>query len=142
MNLIVNSRLIIPSRELLWNFSRASGPGGQGVNTTDSRVELIFDIESSSVISPVQKQRLIDQLGKRLVHGRLRVVATEKRSQYQNRKIALGRLAEVLREGLQPPSKSRKRTIPTYSAQNRRIKNKKLRGELKQKRRIKPSIDD
>ena len=142
MDLVINSRLVIPSRELQWRFSRASGPGGQNVNTTNSRVELIFNVGGSSVIGPFRKQRLIDQLAKRLVDGCLRVVVVEERSQYQNRQLALIRLANLLREGLKPPAKSRKPTKPTQASQKRRIKTKKHRGELKQKRQNKSSIDD
>ena len=142
MYLMINSHLVIPFREFQWRFTRASGPGGQGVNTTDSRVELIFDVESSSAIGPFHKQRLINQLGKRLVGGCLRVVAVEERSQYQNRQLALIRLADLLREGLKPPANFRKLTKATHAAQKRRIKTKRHRGELKQKRQNKPSIDD
>ena len=142
MDLVINSRLVIPSRELQWRFSRASGPGGQNVNTTNSRVELIFNVEGSSVIGPFCKQRLIDQLAKNLVNGCLRIVAVEERSQYRNRQLALMRLANLLREGLKPPAKSREQTKPTQASQKRRIKTKKHRSELKQKRQNKSSIDD
>ena len=74
-DLTVNSHLVIPSRELQWRFSRASGPGGQGVNTTDSRVELVFDLERSAVLGPFRRQRLMEALASRLVDGCLRVVA-------------------------------------------------------------------
>ena len=102
-DLTVNSRLSIPAGELHWRFSRASGPGGQGVNTTDSRVELLFDIETSSSIGPTRKQRLIDRLASRVVAGSIRVVVSEERSQYQNRQLALSRMADLIREGLKPP---------------------------------------
>ena len=142
MDLIVNYRLVIPSNELKWRFSRSSGPGGQGVNTTNSRVELVFDIKQCSVIDPFRKQRLIEQLGRRCINGTLHVVATEERSQYQNRKLALARLADLLREGFKPPVKSRKATKPTRAAQKRRIESKKQRSALKQKRQSRPSIND
>ena len=74
-DLVVNKRLVIPSRDLQWRFSRASGPGGQGVNTTDSRVELILDLETCSVLGPVRRARLLESLGSRLSDGCLRVVA-------------------------------------------------------------------
>ena len=142
MDLNINSRLIIPSKELKWRFSRSSGPGGQGVNTTDNRVELVFDIQRCSVIGPCRKQRLINQLGNRCINGCLSVVAAEERSQYQNRKLALARLAELLREALKPGPKARKATKPTRSSQKRRIAAKKRRSALKQIRQRKSSTDE
>tara|TARA_Y100001968_G_C19353664_1_gene716049 strand:- start:421 stop:849 length:429 start_codon:yes stop_codon:yes gene_type:complete len=142
MNLTINSRLVIPSKELKWRFSRSSGPGGQGVNTTNSRVELVFDIKQSSVLNPYFKQRLLIQLEHRCINGSLNIVAAEERSQYQNRLLALARLADLLREGLKPPPKTRKSTKPTRASQKRRIKAKKLRSALKKVRQSKPSKDD
>ena len=142
MDLPISSRLVIPSKELKWRFSRSSGPGGQGVNTTNSRVELLFDIKRCSVIGPFRKQKLIDQLGNRCINGCLHIIATEERSQYQNRKLALARLADLLREGLKPSPKTRKATKPTRASQKRRIETKKHRSELKQKRQNKASIND
>tara|TARA_Y100001968_G_C19078542_1_gene581864 strand:+ start:234 stop:662 length:429 start_codon:yes stop_codon:yes gene_type:complete len=142
MDLAINSHLIIPSKELKWRFSRSSGPGGQGVNTTDSRVELLFDIKRSSVIGPFLKQRLLIKLGARCINGCLKIVASEERSQYQNRQFALARLADLLRAGIKPPPKPRKATKPTRASQKRRITAKKQRSALKQKRQSKPSRDD
>ncbi len=142
MDLRVNSHLVIPSKELQWRFSRASGPGGQSVNKTESRVELILDLKDSSVLGPFRQKRLIDRLENRLVDGCISVFVAEERSQYKNRQLALLRLADMLREGLKPPRKSRQLTKPTFAAQRRRIKNKKHRGALKQKRQDKPSIND
>ena len=142
MDLTINSRLVIPSRELQWRFSRSSGPGGQGVNTTDSRVELVFDINRSSVIGTFHKQRLLERLKSRCVNGCLNIVVKEERSQYQNRQLALVRLAELLREGLKPPPKPRKATKPTRASQKRRVTAKKHRGALKQTRQSNPSSDD
>ncbi len=142
MGLTINAYLVIPSKELKWRFSRSSGPGGQGVNTTDSRVELTFDIKSSSVIGAFHKQRLLEQLKSRSINGRLIIVAAEQRSQHQNRQLALARLANLLQEGLKPPPKSRKTTKPTCASQRRRIDAKKRRSALKQKRQSKPSTDD
>ena len=95
MDLTINSQLVIPSKELKWRFSRSSGPGGQGVNTTDSRVELLFDITSSSVISPFHKERLLKNLKSRSINGLLTIAAAEERSQHQNRQLALARLASL-----------------------------------------------
>ena len=142
MDLTINSNLVIPSKELKWQFSRSSGPGGQGINTTDSRVELVFDINLSSVIGPFHKQRLLQQLESRCINGCLHVVAAEERSQYQNRQLALARLVDLLREGLKPPPQSRKATKPTRASKKRRIAAKKHRSALKQRRQSRPSIYD
>ena len=142
MDLTINSNLVIPSNELKWRFSRSSGRGGQGVNTTDSRVELVFDICNSSVIGPFQKQRLLEQLKNRCVNGCLNVVASEERSQYQNRQLAMPRLENLKQQGLKPPPKARKATKPTRTSQKRRVNAKKIRGALKQTRQSKPSTDD
>ena len=142
MDLTINSRLVIPSNELKWRFSKSSGPGGQGVNKTDSRVELMFDIKRSSVFGPFHKKRLIERLGNRCANGCLNIVASEERSQYQNRQLAIARLTDLLREGLKPPPKARKATKPTRASQKRRVSAKKHRGALKQTRQSKPSTDD
>ena len=142
MDLNVNSNLVIPSKELKWRFSRGSGPGGQNLNKTDSRVELIFDLRNSKVISPFLKKRLITQIGSQLSAGSIRIVASEKRSQYQNRQLALQRLAALLIEGLKPLARARKPTKPRAGAKQRRLESKKHRGDLKRKRQEKASIDE
>ncbi len=142
MDLTINSRLVIPSNELKWRFSKSSGPGGQGVNKTDSRVELVFDIKRSSVFDPFHKKRLLERLEIRCVNGCLNIVASEERSQYQNRQLAMARLADLLQKGLKPPPKTRKATKPTRASQKRRVAAKKHRSVLKQTRQSKPSTDD
>ena len=142
MDLTINSRFVIPSKELKWRFSKSSGPGGQSVNKTDSRVELVFDIKRSSVFGPFHKKRLLKRLENRCVNGCLSIVASEERSQYQNRKLAMARLAHLLQEGLRPPAKGRQATKPTRASQKRRVTAKKHRGALKQTRQSKPSTDD
>ena len=142
MDLTINSRLVIPSSELKWRFSKSSGPGGQGVNKTDSRVELVFDIKRSSVFGPFHKKRLLERLESRCVNGCVNIVASEERSQYQNRQLAMARLADLLEEGLKPPPKARKATKPTRASQKRRVTAKKHRGALKQTRQSKPLTDD
>ena len=141
-DLVVNNRLVIPAKELQWRFSRASGPGGQGVNTTDSRVELLLDLEACSVLGPVRRARLLESLGSRLSDGCLRVVAAEERSQLQNRQAAMDRLSDLLREGLKPPPPSRKATRPGRGAVKRRLEAKKKRSDLKRQRRNKPTPED
>ena len=142
LDLTINSHLIIPSAELKWRFSRSSGPGGQGVNTTDSRVELIFDIKRSSVISPFLKQRLLKRLKSKCINGYLNIIVSVERSQYQNRQLALARLKDFLREGLKPPPNPRKATKPTHASEKRRIASKKHKSALKQKRQSNPSTED
>ena len=141
-DLIVNDRLVIPAVDLQWRFSRASGPGGQGVNTTDSRVELVLDIEACAVLGPFRRARLRERLASRVVDGDLRVVVADERSQWQNRQKAMVRMAELLRDGLKSPPPSRKATRPTRGSQRRRVQAKKQRGELKRQRRSRSSMDD
>ena len=141
-DLVVNKRLVIPAGELQWRFSRASGPGGQGVNTTDSRVELLLDLEACSVLGPVRRARLLERLGSRLSDGCLRVVAAEERSQWQNRQVAMARLSDLLRDALKPPPPSRKATRPGRGAVKRRLEAKKKRGDLKRQRRNKPTLEE
>ena len=142
LNCIVNERLVIPAAELQWRFSRASGPGGQGVNTTDSRVELVFDLKQSRVLGPFRRARLQDRLKTRLEGDCLRVVAAEERSQWQNRQLALGRLAALLREGLRPPPPQRRSTRPGRAAVQRRLEAKAQRSQLKRRRQGRPSLED
>ena len=141
-DLPINDRLVIPAAELEWRFSRSSGPGGQGVNTTDSRVELRFDLESSKVLGPFRKARLKKSLVSRMDGNCLRVVAAEERSQWQNRQKAMARLADLLREGLKPPPPKRRPTRPGRAAVRRRLEAKGRRSELKRRRQVRPSLDD
>jgi ribosome-associated protein len=141
-DLVINERLVIPAAALQWRFSRASGPGGQGVNTTDSRVELVLDVANCACLGPFRRARLLEHFETRLVEGCLRVVVAEERSQWQNRQKALHRMGELLREGLQPPPRARKATRPGRGAVRRRLASKKQRGDLKRQRSNKPSMDD
>jgi ribosome-associated protein len=130
--------LRIPADELRWRFSRSGGPGGQAVNTTDSRVELVFDLLASRAIPPPLKARAAARLGRRLVEGVLVVVASEHRGQWRNRQAALGRLRALLEEALRPPSPPRRPTRPGRGAVERRLEAKRRRGELKGQRRQRP----
>jgi ribosome-associated protein len=130
--------LLIPADELRWRFSRSGGPGGQAVNTTDSRVELLFDLLASRAIPPPLKARAAARLGSRLVAGALVVVASEHRGQWRNRQAALGRLRRLLEEALRPPSPPRRPTRPGRGAVERRLEAKRRRGELKGRRRQRP----
>ncbi|HEX6970302.1 MAG TPA: alternative ribosome rescue aminoacyl-tRNA hydrolase ArfB [Micromonosporaceae bacterium] len=131
----VDDRVVIPAGELRERFSRSSGPGGQSVNTADTRVELSFDVENSAALSEEQRVRLRERLAGRLVDGVLTVVAREHRAQLANREAARARLAALLREALAPPPAPRRRTRPTRAAKERRMREKKRRGQLKRLRK-------
>jgi ribosome-associated protein len=108
----------------------------------ETAVELGFDLEGTGAIGPFQKQRLLERLGSRCVAGCLRVAVSEHRSQYQNRQLAMQRLADLLREGLKPPPKLRKPTKPTRGAVKRRVEAKKQRSQIKQDRQRRASMDE
>ena len=134
-DLPVTGSVVVPAAALSWRFSRSSGPGGQGVNTADSRVELSVAPLDLPDITETQRQRLADRLGPRLVDGVLTIAASEHRQQLRNRQAARERLAAVLRAALAPPPRARRRTKPTRGSQERRIEAKKQRGQLKKQRR-------
>lgn len=131
----VGSALTIPESELSWRFSRSSGPGGQSVNTADSRVELVWDVAGSAVLSSVQRERLLERLRGRLVDGVLTIAASEHRAQLRNRDAARARLAAVVTEALRPPSPTRRATTPSRGAKQRRLAAKKRRTDVKRLRR-------
>ena len=140
MNLRINSKLEIPANEIQWRFSRSSGSGGQNVNKTESRVEIIFDVRESKTLTPYQKHRITIQDETKLVNGCICITVQEKRTQYQNRLLALNRLASTLRELLKTSFKMRKETMPTLASRRKRLESKKKRGELKRNRRS--TVDD
>lgn len=125
----------IPADELSWRFSRSGGPGGQSVNTADSRVELSFDVRRSPSLPEPLRERLLARLQGRLVDGVLTVAASEYRSQYRNRAAARARLAELLTRAGAPPAPPRRATRPTRGSKERRLAGKKRRGETKALRR-------
>ena len=134
MDLRVNGWLVIPDTELSERFSRSSGPGGQSVNTADSRVELSFDIEHSATLPEWARARAVERLGNRLSGGVLTVAASEQRSQLANRQAARERLAALLRAAIAPPARPRVPTRPSRRANERRLTGKRNRGDLKQSR--------
>jgi ribosome-associated protein len=134
-DLPVTGAVVIPGGSLNWRFSRSSGPGGQGVNTADSRVELSVAPLELPGLTDAQQQRLAERLEGRLVDGVLTIAASEHRQQLRNRQAARDRLAAVLRAALAPPPRTRRRTKPTRGSQERRIEAKKQRGQLKKQRR-------
>ncbi|MEV4537862.1 alternative ribosome rescue aminoacyl-tRNA hydrolase ArfB [Asanoa sp. NPDC049518] len=125
----------IPDAELRWRFSRSSGPGGQGVNTADSRVELSWDLDASTALGPVLKDRARERLANRLVDGVITIAASEHRAQLRNREAALERLAVLVARAIEPPPPPRRATKPSRGAKERRIAAKKRRGEVKRLRR-------
>jgi ribosome-associated protein len=134
----VSDRLTIPAAELAWRFSRSSGPGGQGVNTTDSRVELSWDLLGSQMLPAALKERAVERLGSRLVQGVLTVTASEHRSQLRNREAAAARLSGLLASAIAAPPRVRRATRPSKGSVERRIAAKKRRGQTKRNRRADP----
>ncbi len=124
----------VPAGELTERFSRSSGPGGQGVNTADSRVELSYDVAGSPSVPEHLRARLLTRLDSRLVGGVLTIAASEHRTQLANRRAARERLAQLLREAAAPPSPTRRPTRPTRGSKERRLSAKKRRGETKRGR--------
>ena len=131
--------LVVPAGELVERFSHASGPGGQGVNTADSRVQLSLDLGATSALTDRQRERALRELGDRLTGSVLTVTASEHRSQRRNRAAARERLAHVLRAALTPPT-PRRATKPTRASKLRRLADKKRRSEVKARRR-RPDAD-
>jgi ribosome-associated protein len=134
-DLVVTSRVVVPASELRWRFSRSGGPGGQGVNTSDSRVELLFDLASSEAVPAFLRDRATNRLGDRLVDGVITVAASEHRSQLRNREAALARLGALLRGAIAPAPNARRPTKPSRGAVERRLEEKKLRARRKADRR-------
>ena len=137
MDLIITTRLVIPSRELKWRFSRSSGPGGQKVNKTNTRVEIIFNIEESKVLNDYQKKVIAKKLKTKLVNNCICIAVQEERNQLLNRQIAIARISSLIRNSLKNFTKVRKATKPSKASQNRRLDSKKKRGELKKNRQSK-----
>lgn len=128
----VTPSVVVPDGELSWRFSRSSGPGGQGVNTTDSRVELTVDL------TRVLPDHLLARASQRLGTTSVTVVASEHRSQLQNREAAAERMAALLRDAVKPPPAPRRATKPTRASKERRLDVKRQRSDLKRTRRSRP----
>ena len=138
-DLRVTDSLTIPQGELSWRFSRSSGPGGQSVNTTDSRAEVLFDVMRSPSLPEPLRARALERLGTRLVDGVLAVSSAQERSQLQNRRVAQQQLASLLAEAVAPPPRRRRATRPSRSSVERRLVGKRQRSHTKRMRR---STDD
>ena len=135
-DLRVNGWLLIPGAELHERFSRSSGPGGQSVNTADSRVELSFDVGRSAALPEWARARITERLGGRLAGGVLTVAASEQRNQLANRQNARARLAALLQEAVAPPQRPRVPTRPSRGANERRLEGKRNRSAVKRGRRL------
>ena len=131
---VIRGSVSLPEAELMWRFSRSSGPGGQHVNTSDSQVELRFDLAASDALPEVWKDRALQRLESRLVGGVVTVRASEHRSQWRNRETALVRLASLLAEATAPPPKPRRKTRIPRGINERRLREKKQRGDTKRGR--------
>lgn len=121
----------IPASELVERFSRSPGPGGQSVNTSDTRVELLFAPGTSTAFTDAQRARLVRNLADAMTQGQVSVVASEHRSQLRNRIAARERLAALLREAVAPPPPPRRPTKPSRASQRRRVEEKKKAGRTK-----------
>jgi ribosome-associated protein len=138
MDLEVSPRLTIPAAELQWKFSRSSGPGGQHVNTSDSRVQLTWNVADSMVLSDDQRTVLLTRLGGRIRGGAITVTVSAQRSQLRNREAALDRLAALVRGAFAPPAALRRATRPTLGSARRRLATKQHRSAIKQQRQRPP----
>lgn len=137
-DLTVHGNIVIPASELFWRFSRSGGPGGQSVNTSDSRVELSFDIGRTTALGPTLQARALDRLAARLVDGVLTVSASEHRSQLRNREAAERRLVGIVADAIAPPKRRRRPTRLTRAVRARRAELKKRRSDVKRLRRRPP----
>lgn len=131
---VIRGSVSLPEAELMWRFSRSSGPGGQHVNTSDSQVELRFDLAATDALPPVWKERALERLAGRLVDGVVTVRASEHRSQWRNRETAAVRLASLLAEATAPPPKPRRPTKIPRGINERRLREKKQRADTKRGR--------
>lgn len=134
MDLDVSPALTIPASELQWKFSRSSGPGGQHVNTSDSRVQLTWNAASSTALGDDQRAVLLARLGRRMTGGAITVTVSQQRSQLRNRETALDTLGELLRDALAPPGAARRPTRPTRGSSRRHLAAKQQRSATKRQR--------
>ncbi|MEU2024944.1 alternative ribosome rescue aminoacyl-tRNA hydrolase ArfB [Streptomyces sp. NPDC016469] len=131
---VIRGSVSLPEAELMWRFSRSSGPGGQHVNTSDSQVELRFDLAATEALPEVWKERALERLAGRLTGGVIAVRASEHRSQWRNRETAAVRLAALLAEASAPPPRPRVKKKVPRGINERRLREKKQRGDTKRGR--------
>jgi len=134
MNLEITRKFIIPINEIKWRFSRSSGPGGQNVNKIESQVEIIFNIHKSKSLNSFNKNLLLKKLNNKIINGCISIKVQERRTQLQNRQVAIQKLTSLIQEIIISQDKVRKMTTPTKSSQRRRVDSKKKRGVLKRNR--------
>lgn len=132
----VTRTCVIPLSELEWRFTPSGGPGGQHANTSNSKVEVVFDIANSSALGPRQRARLLERVG-----PVVQATASEQRSQARNREVAVDRLRSKLADALKVRPE-RLATTPTASSNERRLKDKQRRAKIKQLRRTRTEPDD
>ena len=138
---VAGGAVVVPASELRWQFSRAGGAGGQHVNTSSSRVQLSWSVADTAALDATQRSRVLRRLAGQLVDGVLTITVSERRSQLQNRTVALERLATTIAGALAPPPPRRRATRPTRGSQERRVSEKKQRGDTK-RLRGRPARDD
>jgi ribosome-associated protein len=131
---VIRGSVSLPEAELMWRFSRSSGPGGQHVNTSDTQAELRFDLAATRALPEVWKERALERLASRLVDGVVTVRASEHRSQWRNREAAAVRLTALLAEATAPPPKARRKSRIPRGINERRLRQKKQRGDTKRGR--------
>ena len=134
-DLRVTDDVVLPASALTWRFSRSSGPGGQGVNTTDSRVELVVDLADTPGVPDDVRDRLLARVPRLIDSSRVSVTASEHRSQRRNREAARRRLAALLREALAPDPPARRARRPSRGARLRRLEDKRAQSQRKALRR-------
>ena len=127
--------VVVPDEELSWRFSRSAGPGGQSVNTADSRVELVWDAAGSTALTEEQRERVLERLAGRLARGVLVIAASEHRSQLRNRQAALARFTALLDDALAPPPAPRRPARPSRASRARRAESERRRRAVKELRR-------
>ncbi len=133
-DLIVTSGVVIPADELRWRFSRSSGPGGQGVNTADSRAELSWNVAATRALDEGQRTQVLQRLESRLVDGVITIAASTYREQLRNREATRVRLVAILRQALAPSAPPRRPTRPTVGSRRRRLEAKRRTGQVKRLR--------
>ncbi|MDI5963713.1 alternative ribosome rescue aminoacyl-tRNA hydrolase ArfB [Streptantibioticus silvisoli] len=133
-NLVVRGSVFLPESELMWRFSRSSGPGGQNVNTSDTQVELRFDLAATEALPAVWKDRALERLAGRLIDGAVVVRSSEHRSQWRNREAAAERLVAIIAEATAPPPKPRRPTKIPRGINERRLREKRARSDTKRSR--------
>ena len=141
MDIKITRKLIIPNHEIQWRFSRSSGPGGQNVNKIESQVEIIFNIHKSKSLTSIEKSLLLKQLNKKIINGCISIKVKERRTQLQNRQLAIKTLISLIKNIIISQEKERKSTTPTKSSKIRRVASKKKRGVLKRNRQKKLEED-